>query len=303
MKVIFNHKDGRRAIAVHLSDDKLKLFLSVALTGEARDFTVAELEGAICTKLPKVVLDQDVLRDIVQDLNNGKNCEERRIAKGMPPTPGRDGKLLWLVRRMGVRSEDSADAQRRWTEEASFESVVPNQPILRLYKAKPGTDGMDALGQPIRAPAGADVKVRLDLSSVAIDADDGGGFDVVRSLEGGYAYQDGAKIGVRIELDIRGDLDYHIGSINFIGRVRIQGDVHKNFSIRAERGVHIQGSTYGGNVIAVGEGLRIDGVHYGGEGSSAGAESWYLTRVARDVTVDVTGPIAIEKGRFRLLGG
>jgi uncharacterized protein (DUF342 family) len=295
MKILFSHKDGRRAISAQLSDDKLKLFLSVSVTGEARDFSIEELESAIRSKAPKANFDHAVLKDIVHDLNNGKSCQDRRIAKGTEPVPGRDGRLLWLVRKMGVRSEDSADAQRRWTEEASFESVVPNQPILRIYRPKPGTDGVDALGQPIRAAAGAEMRVQLDLSSVTIEPDNEGGFDVVRSLEGGFAFQDGPKIGVRIELDIRSDLDFHVGSISFIGRVRIQGDVHKNFSIRAEQGIHIQGSTYGGNVIAGRDGVRIDGVHYGGDGGSAVADRWYIARVARDITVDVTGPLAIEK--------
>ena len=294
MKTIKSVKDNRKVVDVKLADDKLKLFISVKPIEGAVEFTSQELLDILAPLGSKELLDLAIISDIVAGLNSGKACEDRRIAKGDPCIPGLNGKVVWLVKRLSKSAEVKTD-EKGFTDFVSlnlFENVEVGQTIARVYKPKAGVEGKDALGKPIPAPPGKPAVYSLQQS---VELKTGDSFDQIVAKIAGYALEESGKIAVNDTLSVSGDLGFNYGSIDFVGSVKISGDVAKGFSIKAKGPIHILGSLQGDNRISSDQEIVVGGYHFGGERSSVIGKKGYKVRGARQVTVDVDGRIEVEK--------
>lgn len=68
---------------------------------------------------------------------------------------------------------------------------------------------------------------------------------LIATMDGHLEYSNGAFY-VRPVLEIRGDVDYSTGNIDFIGDVQIAGDVRENFSVRATGSITVDRDRGGG---------------------------------------------------------
>jgi uncharacterized protein (DUF342 family) len=111
----------------------------------------------------------------------------------------------------------------------------------------------------------------------------------------GYAHEEGGKVSIKDTLVVSGNLDYEMGHIDFIGNVRIGGDVQKGFHIKAKGTIEISGSVLGENQLTSGSSIVVKGFHHGGEGSSVNAVGSFTVGIAQGVVADVGGNIIIQR--------
>ncbi len=227
-------KDGHKII-LSADPEGLKLFLGIEKGEGALDPEIVSKE--ILAAYPKAPVDLDVINDIVKQTNLGKQ-EIRRIAKGKEPTDGTDGKLLLLAKPLST-VRDPSDGAEGMKELHLFDNIEPERIIARIYHPKKGEEGMSAIGAPIKAKEGKPCNVTLGdgLTTKAVE-----GYDEVRSSTSGYLEKKGDAISIKEELIVNGDVDFSIGNIRFINRIRVKGNVGTGFTVRAEGDLQVDGS-------------------------------------------------------------
>src|SRR5690606_27099779 len=70
------------------------------------------------------------------------------------------------------------------------------------------------------------------------------------------------KVSVMDTLDISGDVDYSVGNIDFIGHVRVMGNIHPGFSVKTGSDLIISGNVDRGSIRCGGT-LTINGIVFG----------------------------------------
>lgn len=103
----------------------------------------------------------------------------------------------------------------------------------------PGIPGKSVMGTDLLPDEGITFPLHYDHSSVELVREDGK--DVLYSLKTGAVYYTGDTIAVYDVLEIKGNVDFNTGNIDFNGYVSIKGSVEENFSVRAGKDIEISG--------------------------------------------------------------
>jgi uncharacterized protein (DUF342 family) len=296
MRVVHRYQSEQMNLELSISDDKLKLFAKVMPQPKYYEAS----EGVLIEELLKVTqeerIDRDVVQDIIWQLHQEKGCEGRRVAKGEAAILGRDGKIVWLVRRF--RQGVSVDTGRELADFYNlglFENIEAGREVGRVYKPTEGRPGVDVTGAPIPSKAGKPVTERFDKSLEYKPDEQREDYQTLLAAVSGYAHEESGKVSIRNTLNIPGNLDYEMGHIDFIGSVRVGGDVQKGFHIKARGDIEIVGSVLGENQITSDGSIVVRGFHQGGEGSTLRARNNYSVGIVQNVTADVGGNISILK--------
>lgn len=239
-----------------------------------------------------------VIDDIAACLSRGERVQERRVAKGEEPQPGGDGKILYLVKRFSgeveVQVDEKGVADLRVLH--LFDNITQGTTVARIYPPKNGIDGKDALGKVIPAKAGKPVKIGLDRTlSIKESPDKNENYQIVVAETDGYLSEEGGRLSIKPELVVAGNLDFHMGTIDFIGAVRVKGDVMPGFSVRAKRGIFIAGSSREASLICPEGDIVVKGYVYGGETAKVVCGRSFQCAVAQELEAEVVGNICIEK--------
>lgn len=321
MKTIFTKKNEQFVLTAKLADDKMKLFIDVEPIGEGtcKDLQKEALLSIIAEFSAKAEVHEAVVDDIVKVLKRGEKVLERRIAKGTPPETGADGKLLLLVKKLTEQGSVKVDAKgfADFRELHLFDNILVGQAVARIYPAKPGTAGIDALGAPVKPTPGKPIKISVD-KTLLIEPASGEDFQVVMAQIDGYLHEEPGKLSIKPELYIKGDLDLHTGNINFIGSVKIGGDILPGMSVQARKGIEVTGNVQSANLTSAEGDIKVRGYFFGGEKSRVVGGKSFSASLVQEVTVEVQGDILIEKealdsvlrtqttlfmGRGRFIGG
>lgn len=296
MRIIHRHQSEQMNLELSVSDDKLKLFAKIVPQPKSSEVSDTAILEEILKVTPEHLVDLEVVKDIQTQLREGKGCEGRRVAKGEAPVLGRDGKIVWLVRRF--KEGNSVDSRRELADFYNlglFENVEAGREVARVYKPTGGQAGMDVFGKPIASKSGKAVDARFDASLQFKPDENREDYQTLLAAVSGYAHEEAGKVSIRNTLNISGNLDYEMGHIDFIGGVRVGGDVQKGFHIKARGDIEVQGSVLGENQLTCDGSIIVRGFHQGGDGSIVRAANNYSVSIAQNVTADVGGTITIEK--------
>ena len=178
------------------------------------------------------------MTEIAKDLSLGHAISRRRIAKGTDPIPGRDGRLVILVKPYPKKG-DARESVDLWFVRG-FDNIEEGTIIGRVYDPKPGVSGVDAFGTPITAVAGKAVEIKTD-GNILIGAVENGGYRPLIARVTGYLLVEGSSLKLVERLVIKGNIDIDSGDIDFIGSVQVDGQVGKNFRIRARKDIDVKG--------------------------------------------------------------
>lgn len=289
--VAFTIKSEVLTISAKTSEDKMKLFIDVDRAGHdpVTDRMIMDL---LEQKLPKELINVSVIADIAQHLTAGKEVKDRRITKGELSQDGADGKLVFMVRQFtGVAEPGST-----YFDLALFDNVKPGDVVARLYPPKNGVDGIDATGKKIPAKAGKPIKVNLDKSIEQRAGGGDAGYDSLVATAEGYLSEDGGKLIIKNELSISGNVDFHIGNLNFIGKIKVSADVMPKFRLEAKSDIEIYGSIRGENRVISNQGsVTVKGFAFGGKDSAIIAGKDIDLDVAQELTAEAVANIFLKK--------
>lgn len=177
------------------------------------------------------------------------------IARGEAPLNGEDGRLE-LLADPDRAPEIDQDVQRvDYRMRSTVVNVRQGQIIAVRHPPGKGKNGTSVTGTAIRSLAGKDVSFPAG-SGLEISED---GLSLVAAIDGCLQREDG-KLSVLPELEIKGDVDFSVGNIDFAGNVKIYGTVREDFHVVAEGNVEVKDVVEGALIESSGDVVITGGI-------------------------------------------
>lgn len=324
LKLLHERKTDKLVLRLTINADKTKLYIEADPVGNCAQINRSTLLDFIKEKIDPERVNLGVIDDVLQYIKRREVVPARRIVVAKAPEPGTDGKLLLLVKKFGGQGvlKIAEDAKGSLQELHLFDNVLKGQSVARIYLPRAGKDGMDVLGNVIPSKPGAPVKIVLDktleVSKTEKLPEGEVSYDVVTTKVDGYLVEESGKLLVKEELVIDDNLDLHYGNIDFIGAVKITGDVMPGFNVKAKTKIEILGDVRGGSLVCTQGPIVVKGFVYGGANSRVISGDSFTANLVQEITAEIRGDIIINKecqnsnlrsggtlqmGKARLFGG
>lgn len=182
---------------------------------------------------------------------------EFRIAKGVCPKDGTDGKLVFHFNTecSGVPVIHDKDGRVDYRTLDLFEQVKAGQVLVTREPATEGTPGYTVRGRLLKQKPGKEAKmpsgknVELDEQRLVMSAKVSGRVDL-----------NGGTVSVSDRFVIKGDADLTVGNIDFDGDVVIGGSIISELTVKATRNIEVSGVVEGARLVAGGNILLKSGM-------------------------------------------
>lgn len=221
------------------------------------------------------------------------------VACGKQPEDGKNGELVFQVDMTNkavyfAPEDDDAIASVDYKKAIGVPFIRSGECLCEITRPEDGIDGYDVHGKILSAKDGVPVKITLGYG-VSFSRDRR---KVIAQLDGRPQYKDD-KLFIDPVYEIRGDVSYETGNINFNGHVLVLGSVLDDFSIDS-KSVEIKGNV-GNSFISCQEDVFI----YGGvngrnsEKMNAGHISCggnLMAKYLNDVSIEAKGDVRSSKG-------
>lgn len=179
------------------------------------------------------------------------------IAAGIPPVHGQDGYIRYtfpdLTRSGPVEQSDGSVDYR---EVNHLNNVHKDDLIAECIPPNAGKPGMNVFGQVIPGKDGRPARFKMGKNVVT----DSEGIHLYAAIDGLVTVTEGDRINVFAIYEVTGDIDYHVGNIDFVGSVVIRGNVLPGFRVTASGNIRVTGNVEAadlkaGGSIEVGTGI------------------------------------------------
>ncbi|MFW5749587.1 MAG: DUF342 domain-containing protein, partial [Halanaerobium sp.] len=158
------------------------------------------------------------------------------IAKGKKASPGEDGYLIYHFEEkennVGTLREDGT---MDFHSKNLINNVRRGEKIVTLVEPTAGEPGIDVFGEEIEPPAPKSVKLPNAKNTVKKN-------NSVYAAKDGQIVRDGKKIAINPVYQVSGDVDLEEGNIDFVGSVKISGDVREGFVVKSSGDIEVAGN-------------------------------------------------------------
>jgi uncharacterized protein len=266
-KKAFEKANGHISLQAFVTLDRLKMFVDCQRLGGEEDHKPVSKDELLEMLNPAhgPFLHQDILESIVHDLNARQEVKHRRIARGHPAVDGKDGWLELLVKKYQPMKKDTPIEFRTPRSIHFFDNVERNSTVGRLHHPQEGVDGVDVLGQPVKAKTGKPLRVLVDKSLHILEPGAGENYQQIVAQVAGYLFEEAGKLSVREQMVIEGDVGFKTGDIDFVGSLVVEGNVLKDFKVKARQDVEVKGNAIHCSVSSSLGHVTIRGSAYGAE--------------------------------------
>ncbi|MCL1941062.1 MAG: FapA family protein [Synergistaceae bacterium] len=240
-------------IAVSISKDYMEAKVNITPPFFARPWpTLEQIKNALADKNVIYGVDNKVISDMV---DNRISNESIIVANGVAPITGKDG---WVEVKVDltVKTDKSEDKEKVDYRERGIVVNVNKGDVLAVrFPPTEGTDGMNISNLPVKAKPGREIPFPAGSGTVASED----GSTLSADIDGCLKKVDG-KLTVSPELSVSGDVDFHIGNIDFIGTVKVKGAVRDGFQVLAAGDIEISEVVEGAYIESKGDILIKGGV-------------------------------------------
>lgn len=247
------------SVNVMVSPDKMKAFITLTPPDGGRMLTVDEILQKLEENGVVYGINQPMLEDIVKyPVYNEMIC----IAEGTQPVNGENGRVEFHFKtEKDIKPAMLEDGRVDFRSLDLIESVSKGQKLCTLVPPLPGIKGKTVVGTDVAAldgkpavlPKGRNVEVTED------------GQALISSIDGQVNYIDG-KVSVFATYEVPADVDNSTGNINFIGNVRVNGNVLSGFVVEAGGNIEVWGVVEGAVLKAGGDIILRRGMQGMGKG-------------------------------------
>lgn len=298
MTYVLEQVFGGFKVCARTTPDKVKLFVDVEridnLAKPTRKMLLDSLEE--CIDISNINI--SVIDNIVSHLQQGDSkVLNRRVSMGKAAINGINGEITLKVKKLDldtVSQPTVTSDSEKLTDVHVFDNVKCGDVIGKITYPTPGVEGVDVFGEVIKPIPGAPALANID-NSIIRKRSGLGEFDILIALETGCLTEKNGVLSITKTLHVASDVDFHWGNINFIGEVKISGDVMPGFNIKAQKGIEIRGSVRGGSLISTDGAVQVRDYVFGGEGSMILAGKFFSASVVQQVNTEVIGDIYIHK--------
>jgi uncharacterized protein (DUF342 family) len=285
-----------------VSPDRLGAQVRVELRGEGKDCPPERILSFIdkCTgPLDREGVDQRVLQlsaverqrlpALAEAIRHGSSA---LVASGQSPRPALR-EVRWLIDLEHKRPHQGrASGAAVDTHDVShFVAVTAGQKLCEVWNT-PAADGRDVFGDVIASPPDPTARAEppLKLGEGVGLADDE---RTVIATRDGCVLWKGGTLSVIEALDVKGNVDFKIGNIDFNGEVAITGDVLPGFSVKASGAVKVGGMVEHASIDAGGS-ITIKGGVAGRNQAHLTAAGTIEARYLHMITVDSGDSVVIH---------
>ncbi|MBB3109418.1 hypothetical protein FHS18_001470 [Paenibacillus phyllosphaerae] len=237
------------SIMIHISQDKLTAMLQFDAAADNLECTPAQLMEIIARKGVLFGIQTDVIEKIAKQPKLYMTSQAT-IAKGEPAQNGKDGYIQFTYDMSDTRSRPAEleDGSVDFKEITQLKNVKKGQLIAEKIPPVPGTPGTLVTGEKVQSKNGKEAFFKQG-KNVVLSPDKMG---LYAAIDGLITLTDKNKINVFPIYEIKGDVDYKVGNIDFVGTVIVRGNVLTGFRIRAAGDIRIIGGVEGAELEADG---------------------------------------------------
>ncbi len=239
---------ANKLFMVNISNDKLIATLSLHTADPPDNMTCEEIFNQISGM--KITLDDEgkkAVADFVAKLAGKEKPEPVVIARGRKPEPDQPGKVEILYASPSEpdqQAEEPQDASRQsHYDHSSVVVAKEGQELLRLIPPEPGQNGVDVFGKEISRKLATEAQLHLG-PNVRQEGD-----TVYATCDGKVEYA-GGKVSVEPKLEIRGNVDFAVGNIDFPGDIHIGKNVLDNFKVHGGNNIAVRGTAEAAEIHA-----------------------------------------------------
>jgi len=228
-------------VVVLLSKDSM----TASITVEPPFFTNPwPSEPEIIESLERKNITFGVDRETIQKLTSMKLGDEQTVvAQGESPINGEHARIELFLDPDKAPEVDHQAEKIDHRARSAFINVKQGDHIAKKHPATQGKNGMTVIGTEVKAVPGKDMPFPAG-GGVSISED---GFLLSAAIDGRLLRKDN-KLSVLPELEVKGDVDFGVGNIEFTGGVKIMGAVREGFSIQASGDIEIREVVEGAKV-------------------------------------------------------
>lgn len=290
----FEEETDNYRLAGYINQDRMRGFL---LVEKKQDELELELEEVLAkTEAGGITfgVDQSAVRRCLTRAAARNKVEFGEIALGQEAEDGQDGKIEFYVQPSSEEARYTKDASGRvnYHELNLIENVAAEQQVACLLPPKPGVAGSTVLGEVLPSKSGEPAKVRAG-KGVRTDA---GGETFVAEIPGRLVYEDDC-LEISQEFEVKGDVDYSVGDIDFLGRVTVTGEILDDFNVKADMGLEVRGPVGNCQLVSSAD-IVLGGGMSGKTKGSAKAGGEVRARYLNEVTVEADGSVTVEREAY-----
>ncbi|KMY66471.1 hypothetical protein AAU61_14970 [Desulfocarbo indianensis] len=169
------------------------------------------------------------LREAVEKLLKGEDVDGQIVAVGKRPQEGRDASIEVKVSLESVRvGRQTASGHIDFRDKGPLPVVEAGTPLAVLTPEAPGQPGITVRGERIEPPKPHTLKFRKG-HGVNIEQD---GRVLVAAAQGMVIRRDDDHFEIREVFEVKGDVDFASGHVDFPGVVKVDGAVLSDFKVR-----------------------------------------------------------------------
>ncbi|MCY9659058.1 FapA family protein [Paenibacillus chondroitinus] len=278
-------------ISISISDDKLSAFLLINNMDDTFKVTAAELEELAQKNRIIHGLNRQLLAQIAA---NSKSFYQQKvvIAVGTKAEQGANGYISYTfdLDENDKKPQELDDGRVNYKEVVSLNNVKKGQLIGQRFLATEGTPGRAVTGETLFSKAGKEARFKIGKNVIA-DAEQKALYALI---DGMVVKTDRDKVNVFPVYEVNGDVDYHIGNIDFIGTVVVRGNVLPGFKIRAAGDIRITGGVEAAELEADGS-IEINAGIVGQNKAFVKAGKNVKSSFIQDATVEVLGELKVSQ--------
>jgi len=240
--------EERERITVEVTPDQLKAYLYLNVPEEELDPKNRKL---LIEEIVRALAGKQVVYGINSEVLYGKleNHKMILIAEGIPPINGQDS-VIRMYEIEGPKPQIIDNDKVNHYELNLIHHVEAGDWLGERKDPTPGIPGKAVTGKQIDQVPGKMLPLFYDRTSVREEYKDG--VTTLYARKSGAVCYKGDSISVYDYLEIKGNVDFKTGNVDFNGYLTVKGTIEDNFAVTADRDIEIMGE-YG-----VGAANRID---------------------------------------------
>ncbi len=217
--------------------------------------------------------------------------ERFTAAKGIAPVKGEDAHVKYRFipdhdKKKPTEEEDGSVDHRRLD---IVQNVTKGEPLAEKIPATEGKEGRTVTGSIIPPIPGKDI-VLAGGQNTKVSED---GLLMTATIDGHVVFTGKVPRVVPV-FDVKGDVDYSVGNIDFIGDVHISGNVLDDFKVKAKGSIFIGGNVQSAALEAGGT-IAVKGGVIGKDRGSVKANEDIMAKFVENATLDAKRNVIIEK--------
>jgi hypothetical protein len=272
-------------INIEFAHDNMQAFLQIEQPPEGTAWPTFE---EVLKKAQEEGLVYGINEQVIRRVLEEKSLRQVLIAEGTYPVKGEDAELKYYFEtdRVRLMPKELEDGRVDHRELSLVQNVQKGQVLVEKKPATLGTLGRNVKGEEIKAVVGKDLTVVLG-KNVTWEKN-----CIVATCDGEPSLV-GRKVSVQVVHNVRENVGYNTGNIDFVGSVHIRGDVENGFTVKASGDVVITGNVEGGHIISDAN-ITINGGIIGQDKSTISCKGDLYTRYIDHAKVNVDGDIKVR---------